>query len=175
MPWQSIAYRLRLKDQHCFLQLYPMALHASLVKLSIFAPMKPLIFFLCLAFSFTGIAQDDPYYGKIKLRKPKSVAFFVDIDKTPEYIPGRLEEAIYSNLNRPEPWNANAYHTKGVIVMRIIIDARGNVIHVDSESKKSELIIEAKRVIEKLGRFQPHLLEEKPVSARFNIPVNFNW
>jgi len=137
--------------------------------------MKSLLFLLCCLFSLTGLAQDDPYYGKIKLRKPKSVAFFVDIDHTPEYILGHLEEAIYSNLNRPEPWNDSDYETKGVIVMHVIIDAQGNVIHVDSESEKSALTAEAKRVIENLGRFQPHFLKEKPVSARFDIPINFNW
>ena len=137
--------------------------------------MKSIVFFICCFSSLTGIAQDDPYYGKIKLKKQNPVAFFVDIDYTPEYILGHLEEAIYSNLNRPKPWNESDYETKGVIIMRVIIDEKGNVIYVDSELKKSTLITEAMRVIENLGRFQPHILKEKPVSARFEIPINFNW
>jgi hypothetical protein len=152
-----------------------MALDSSLSKLPIIASMKPLVLLLCTLFALSGNAQDDPYYGKIKLRKPGSVAFFVDVDETPLYIPGRLEEAIYSGLARPEPWNSNDYDTKGLVVMRVIADAKGNVIHVEAKTTKSALTQEARRMIEKLGRFQPHQLDGKPVSVRFDIPVNFNW
>lgn len=145
------------------------------MKLPIIASMKPLVILLCTLFAFSGNAQDDPYYGKIKLKKPHAVAFFVDVEETPEYNPGRLEEAIYDGLVRPEPWNSNDYDTKGLVVMRTIVDERGNVIHVETKTKKSVLTQEAKRMIEKLGKFQPHLLEGKAVPARFDIPVNFNW
>lgn len=133
-----------------------------------------LLLFGCLIF-LAGNAQDDPYYGKIKIRKPHPVSFFVDIDSTPVYVPGGLEESIYSQLVRPEPWNPADYPNKGLVVIRTIIDERGNVIHVESKTAKSALSNEAGRVIEKLGRFQPHVLEGKAVPARFDIPVNFNW
>ena len=122
-----------------------------------------------------SFAQDDPYYGKIKLRKPNSFAFFVDIEKTPEYIPGQLEKAIYDNLVRPEPWNVADYPNKGLVVMRVIIDEKGNVIDVDSKTQKSALTAEAKRVLSQLGRFTPHVHGDRTVQARFEVPVNFNW
>ena len=133
--------------------------------------MRLLFSIILIGLCTSTFSQDDLRYGKIKVRKPKPVDFYVEIDHTPDYATGNLEDDIYDHLNFPHEADLD----QAIVVMSLIIDQYGRVVWVEAEDDPESLFaLEAKRVLSTfVGNFSPHTLDGRAVPASFDIPIKF--
>lgn len=122
----------------------------------------------------TFAQQNDPKFGKIKVRKYVEPQFYVEIDYVPEYAagPNALLDDIQAGIIYPEA--AVEEKLKGVVMVEVVIDKFGNVNHTEiSQSPHKELNRAALAAAKSLGKFAPHMEKGMVVPAKFVLPVEF--
>ena len=124
-----------------------------------------LLLFICSTVHNSTFAQDDPKYGVIKVRKPKPIEFFVEIDYVPQYLKGDLYDDLYKNLDEIDDQNQTIW-------MHVIMDEHGQVIWAEERDKQSnETIKTIVEALKKLRAFEPHSEKGINVPSQFLVPV----
>lgn len=119
-----------------------------------------------------GYCQNGPREGVIKVRKPGSLNFYLEIDTIPSYN-GNLIEDIEKQIKYPH--DAFVAKKSGIVLVSCIIDESGKVIWAETKrSVNKSLDAEAVRVVKLLNRFRPYMLNGKVYSVKFDIPVRFS-
>ena len=135
--------------------------------------MRIAVLLVCfLSSTIFTFGQDDPRFGTIIVRKPNPIEFFIEVDSTPNYLLGDLQNDIYNNLVTP----SRVISKPEILMMEVIIDKSGSIVWVDApENANGILVREAKRVLSNfIGSFQPHTEQGLLVPAKFVIPIRFN-
>ena len=96
------------------------------------------------------------------------------IDQIPIF-PGGAELLVkYISMNTNYPEAAKTKGIQGKVVVKFRITSRGNVNGYEiTKSVSPELDAEALRVIKTISKFEPALVDGKPVSAWYYLPITF--
>ena len=77
-------------------------------------------------------------------------------------------------MNTHYPEAAKEKGIQGKVVVKFCITSRGNVKGYEvTQSVSPELDAEALRVVKTITRFEPAIVDGKPVSAWFYLPITF--
>ncbi|KQM75019.1 hypothetical protein ASE74_03320 [Pedobacter sp. Leaf216] len=106
---------------------------------------------------------------------PDKVYDFTSLEKTPDY-PGGIKK-FYEYLGReikyPEVAKRNS--TQGKVFVSFVVEKDGQLTDVKvTRSLTPETDAEALRVLEKSPRWNPGLINGRPVRVKYNINVNFS-
>jgi TonB family protein len=96
------------------------------------------------------------------------------IDQIPMFPGGRelLVRHISANIKYPETAKENG--TQGKVVVKFRITSRGSMNGYEiTKSVSPELDAEALRVVKTITRFEPAIVDGKPVSAWYYLPILF--
>jgi TonB family protein len=96
------------------------------------------------------------------------------VEQVPMFPGGEELLVRYIAMNTKYPEAALAKRTQGKVVVKFRITTRGTVNGYEiSKSVSPELDAEALRVVKSITRFEPAIVDGKPVSAWYYLPVNF--
>jgi TonB family protein len=137
-----------------------------------------------LEFSLSGYK---PYYlatsgavftleMKIELEKDNvpDKDVYVTAEKMPQYPGGEMElrKFIATNMNYPE--EARAQKAEGVVIVRFVVNTKGNIEDVEILQRVHPAIdAEVLRIVGKLERFIPGSQGGKPVDVYYTLPITF--
>jgi protein TonB len=99
--------------------------------------------------------------------------FTTDIDTPPEFNGGM--DQFYSHIARiPYTWADRASHRQGRVAVVMVVEKDGSlsnlkVIHGFSEKQNDEIL----RVVRKLNKWRPGMLNGKPVRVLCSVPIDF--
>ncbi|MTI29260.1 energy transducer TonB [Xanthovirga aplysinae] len=129
---------------------------------------KILFFILILTFSCAGpkVTVHKKIVGKEGVEQP---------DSQPEFIGGWEAYEKYIKENIKYPLKARTNRTEGEVVISFVI-RKGNGAITDVEIVKSvspEIDEEALRLISNMPNWKPAIKDEKEVSVRLQIPIDF--
>ncbi len=99
---------------------------------------------------------------------------YVTAEKMPQYPGGEMElrKFIATNLNYPE--EARVQKAEGVVIVRFVVNTKGNIEDVRILQKVHPAIdTEVLRIVSKLERFTPGSQGGKLVSVYYTLPVTF--
>ncbi len=114
----------------------------------------------------------DSKKGTIKVRKPKPAEFYVEIDYTPEYKNGNLQDAIYGNMEYPK--EAKNRGIGGIVIVEVITTSQGQITWAKvKDGVEASLDAEALRLVKNLQNFKPVVIEGRAVPVQFTIPIKF--
>lgn len=106
---------------------------------------------------------------------PNKVYDFTSLEKTPDY-PGGIKkfyEFLGREINYPEVAKRNS--TQGKVFASFVVEKNGALSDVQiTRSLTPETDKEALRVLNKSPRWNPGLLNGRPVRVKYNINVNFS-
>lgn len=96
------------------------------------------------------------------------------IDQIPMFPGGSELLARYISANIKYPVTAKEKGTQGKVVVKFRITSRGSVNGYEiTKSVSPELDAEALRVVKTITRFEPAIVDGKPVSAWHYLPISF--
>lgn len=139
--------------------------------------MKKIVVLFCLLVSVTLSAQED--WGNVdkNVVTMKEIAPVWpgcesnDTAKTDACFTQRLNEHIQKNFRYPaEAWKNNVQER---IVVKFLIDTKGEVEIVSVEGENQMLKDEAKRNILAIPKMKPGMLAGKPKAIEYTVPFNF--
>jgi len=130
--------------------------------------MKKLFFLIgSLLFVFSGFSQE--LETEVKTDKMETA-----FDTRPEF-PGGAE-ALYKFISQNVIYPADAMEAEiqGRVMVQFLVDEEGNVKDaVIQQSISPSLDREALRVVRSMPKWKPGMLDGKPVSAYFRLPITF--
>ena len=96
------------------------------------------------------------------------------VDQIPMFPGGEELLGKYVAMNTKYPREAMEKGIQGVVVVKFRISSRGTVNGYEIyKSAAPELDAEALRVVKTITRFEPAIVEGKPVTAWFYLPISF--
>jgi len=96
------------------------------------------------------------------------------VDQVPMFPGGEELLVKYIAMNTKYPEEAKSKGIQGKVVVKFRITSRGNVNGYEiSKSVSPELDAEALRVVKTITRFEPTIVDGKPVSAWYYLPITF--
>ncbi|MFW0718138.1 energy transducer TonB [Pedobacter sp. N23S346] len=100
---------------------------------------------------------------------------FVSVEKQPMYPGGIANFYKYLGGEIKYPAQAVKDKTAGKVFVSFIVEKDGKLTDVEiTRGLSKETDAEAKRVLEKSPKWNPGLIDGKPVRVKYNINVNFN-
>ncbi|MBR1787306.1 MAG: energy transducer TonB [Paludibacteraceae bacterium] len=100
---------------------------------------------------------------------------FVFVEKQPEFPGGTKALMKYLSENIKYPAIARENGISGKVICTFVVNKDGSIVDVEvvRSSGESSLDKEAVRVIKSMPKWSPGEQRNKPVRARFNLPVSF--
>lgn len=96
------------------------------------------------------------------------------VDKIPLFPGGEELLMKYISMNTSYPESAKGKGIQGKVIVKFRITSRGNVNGYEiTKSVSPELDAEAMRVVKTITRFEPAIIDGKPVSAWYYLPITF--
>jgi TonB family protein len=96
------------------------------------------------------------------------------VDQIPMFPGGEDLLVKYIAMNTHYPETAKSKGIQGKVVVKFRITSRGNVNGYEiTKSVSPELDAEALRVVKTITKFEPAIVDGKPVSAWYYIPITF--
>ncbi len=97
-----------------------------------------------------------------------------DVDQMPEF-PGGIDAYIkFMNDNLKYPVECEKEHIEGRVIIRAVIDEKGNVTNAKVVKPVNELLdAEALRVVKAMPKWQPGMNDGKPTAVNYTIPITF--
>jgi periplasmic protein TonB len=129
------------------------------------------IFVVIVAFSSCNFSNDKSASGA-EIYANDTIYNFVEV--SPEYPggPARMKDFLWANLEYPE--RAIFQNAQGTVFVAFVVEPNGEITNTDVLRGVSEEIDqEAIRVIKKMPKWKPGLVEGEPVRVRLTIPVRF--
>jgi TonB family protein len=99
---------------------------------------------------------------------------YVTAEKMPQYPGGEMElrKFIATNMNYPE--EARAQKAEGVVIVRFVVNTKGNIEDVEILQRVHPAIdAEVLRIVGKLDRFIPGSQGGNPVDVYYTLPITF--
>ena len=117
-------------------------------------------------------------------KKITKVYTFAEVDKTPQFPTCNNSTSIacyntelikHIQDNFAYPQTAVDNNIEGIVMVKFVIDDRGNVINIDTKSANNAKVLEtaAEILIKKLPKFSPATKNGNPVNVAYSFPVNF--
>lgn len=100
---------------------------------------------------------------------------YANIDTMPEFQGGKSEMYKYLGNNIKYPVRSQMYKESDEILITFVVMPTGEISDIEVVKGNYPILIdEAKRLVKKMPRWNPGILNGKPVAVRCKLPVRFN-
>ncbi|KQS41386.1 energy transducer TonB [Pedobacter sp. Leaf194] len=100
---------------------------------------------------------------------------FVSVDKTPQYPGGMAKFYQYLGANIKYPAEAKANKTSGKVFLSFIVEESGKLSNIQViRGLSKETNAEAIRVLQASPKWNPGMVNGKPVQVKYNLSINFD-
>ena len=138
--------------------------------------MKKLIVLLVLLASFTGFTQEwgDVQKNKVTLKEIEPIwpgCEGNDVAKRDACFDQKLNEHVRKNFRYPpNAWKENVQER---VVVKFLVNTKGEIEILGVEGNNQELKDEAKRNILAIPKMKPGMFAGKPKAIEYTVPFNF--
>lgn len=136
-----------------------------------FKKLKSVIVFLLVMTAMPTFAQENQKGNQVT---QTSDPIFERPDKMPEFPGGMTECLKFLNKNMKYPKEAQMNGEQGRVILKFVVDRKGSITDIEVVRSVSPSIDkEAIRVIKKMPKWNPGIVNGKPVRVRFTVPIMF--
>lgn len=96
----------------------------------------------------------------------------IEQNKQVECFNKKLSEHIIKNFNYPK--KAIRKNISGKVIVKFVINKKGEIENIQAKGPHSLLEDEASRIIKLLPKMKPGTQRGKSIAVRYAIPINFN-
>ncbi len=140
--------------------------------------MKRKIFSLILAAGLTtsiGVSSTLPISTSVSQQADEKMVLFTEVEKKPSFPGGDAEMYKYLATAISYPTEAAEEGVSGRVIVSFIIEKDGTITNVKvTRGKHPALDKEAVRVVSKMPKWIPGMIENKPVRVSYLLPINFH-
>lgn len=133
--------------------------------------MKKLFLFTMLMFAMCVNAQETTTSDSVDIQEKDG-----KLDVSPSFPGGKEFLKKYLQLNTNYPKEAKKAGITGRVIVRFMVEPDGSIDNITVEKPVYPVLdAEAVRVVSAMPRWQPGMVDGKPVRVRFTLPITFGY